>query len=172
MTESWSTNPEDKEEISEREVREPVIPERWRARYADCMGPEIWYSAKEMAGVLGELGAAEAALSEAQRQNEARWIIWGNKVEALEQQLRDANQTISQLREEIEDDNTAVRQVARECRLDDERTIAQQAATIATLSDALNGLMKAYGASDGRNRNSGECWDKARAALASIPQEP
>lgn len=32
---------------------------------------------------------------------------------------------------------------------------------------ALDGLIRAYGASDGRNGNSGECWDAARAAIAS-----
>lgn len=32
--------------------------------------------------------------------------------------------------------------------------------------DALWSLMCAYGSVDGRNGNSGECWDKARAAIA------
>lgn len=35
-----------------------------------------------------------------------------------------------------------------------------------TLFCALQGLMVAYGAVDGRNGNSGECWDKAREAVA------
>jgi hypothetical protein len=35
---------------------------------------------------------------------------------------------------------------------------------------ALNGLMGAYGAADGRNGNSGECWDSARAAIAKAAQ--
>jgi hypothetical protein len=90
--------------------------------------------------IRAKVAAAEAALAEAQRQNEARWVIWGDKVEALEQQLRAANETISELRAEIEDDNTAVREVARECRLDDERTIAQQAATINTLESEVQRL--------------------------------
>lgn len=34
------------------------------------------------------------------------------------------------------------------------------------LLEALESLMIAYGASDGRNGNSGECWDKCRAAIA------
>lgn len=39
--------------------------------------------------------------------------------------------------------------------------------------EALKTLTKAYGASDGRNGNSGECWDCARRAirLATDPQE-
>jgi hypothetical protein len=98
-----------------------------------CMG---WVN--EKAEMLQEkLTAAEASLSEAQKQNEARWIIWGEKVEQLEQQLVGAAETISKLREEIEDDNTSVRQVARECRLDDERTIADQAATISQYKKTL-----------------------------------
>lgn len=36
------------------------------------------------------------------------------------------------------------------------------------LADALWSLMAAYGASDGRNGNSGECWDKARAVLSKL----
>lgn len=33
------------------------------------------------------------------------------------------------------------------------------------LFNALQGLMVAYGATDGRNGNSGKCWDDARAAV-------
>lgn len=36
--------------------------------------------------------------------------------------------------------------------------------------EALRGLMIAYGATDGRNGNSGECWDDARAAIALTEQ--
>ena len=34
------------------------------------------------------------------------------------------------------------------------------------MKEALKGIMCAYGASDGRNGNSGECWDKCRAVVA------
>jgi hypothetical protein len=40
-----------------------------------------------------------------------------------------------------------------------------QAAVTEALLDALQGLLVAYGATDGRNGNSGECWDRARKAV-------
>ena len=39
------------------------------------------------------------------------------------------------------------------------------------LLEALKALMTAYGASDGRNGNSGECWDLARAARAATEED-
>lgn len=45
------------------DTKQSPIPERWQARYEDCLGPEIWYSADEMAGILQELGTAEAKIT-------------------------------------------------------------------------------------------------------------
>ncbi len=36
--------------------------------------------------------------------------------------------------------------------------------------EALKSLMVAYGAIDGRNGNSGECWDKARTAVTKAEE--
>jgi chromosome segregation ATPase len=146
-----------------------------------------------------------SAIDEARRAHEARWIIWGDKVEALEQQLRAANgrekdllhfesvigknllehsdalnaanETISRLRAEIEDDNTAVRQVARECRLDDERTIARQAVAISTLKKSLEHcggyLMTALPVNQPEwMEGIPEIISEAEAAIASIPKAP
>ena len=50
---------------------------------------------------------------------------------------------------------------------------AKLVAAAPEMLDALWSLMVAYGATDGRNGNSGECWDKARAVLAKIsPERP
>jgi hypothetical protein len=87
----------------QQEKREAMSDRTWLSEKAEnliydlgcrdsCMG---WVNEKaEM--LQQKLTAAEASLSGAQEQNEARWIIWGEKVGQLEQQLSAADEQVAQ----------------------------------------------------------------------------
>lgn len=95
---------------------------------------------------------------------------------AVTQELTAAKETVSLLRDEVNADDTAVRQVARECRLDDELTIARQEYIISKLRESLERcggyLMTALPVNQPEWLDGiPEIIAEADAALASIPKE-
>lgn len=106
-----------------------------------------------------ELKRVEGFL-DVERSNHRVSIMQWSKDETAVEQLQT---TISTLTQERDEANKVIRQLTHEC--------CPFEALNKELIAALDGLMGAYGAHDGRNGNSGECWDRARAVYAAVHAE-
>lgn len=117
-----------------------MIPERWRGIYEACNGGSAWdMDAGYLSKLISELGAVEAALSEA-RKHQVTFAMEDSLMEAdfLRSQFEALGIVIETSVEETAPGRRITTRTTINKRADDaERQVAQQAATIAELSKAL-----------------------------------